>query len=213
MTTLADVRRRALSALIPPPRLKLSAWVEANIHLPAGVSATPGPMRLIPYPRAICDSIGDPAVERVTVLKSVRIGYTSLLMAAIGAYAANEPAPILLLMPTEADARDIVVSDIEPLFDASPTLKGILAGELSTGQDRSTLMHRRFPGGSLKIVAARAPRNLRRHNARILMMDEIDGFDVTAEGVSGCHALPSIHALAAVAGPQRATNFATDPLS
>jgi hypothetical protein len=39
MTTLATVRRRALTALIPPPRLRLSEWIEANIKLPEGVSA------------------------------------------------------------------------------------------------------------------------------------------------------------------------------
>jgi hypothetical protein len=32
--SLANVRRRALRALIPPPRLKLSDWIEANIVLP-----------------------------------------------------------------------------------------------------------------------------------------------------------------------------------
>ena len=46
MTTLADVRSRALRALIPPPRLQLSTWIEGNIRLPEGVSALPGPVRL-----------------------------------------------------------------------------------------------------------------------------------------------------------------------
>jgi phage terminase large subunit GpA-like protein len=43
-------------------------------------------------------------------------------------------------------------------------------------------MHRRFPGGSLKVVAARAPRNLRRHTARVLLCDEVDAMEVGAEG-------------------------------
>jgi hypothetical protein len=47
MTTLADVRSRALRALIPPPRLQLSTWIEGNIRLPEGVSALPGPVPLI----------------------------------------------------------------------------------------------------------------------------------------------------------------------
>lgn len=32
------------------------------------------------------------------------------------------------------------------------------------------------------MVAAKAPRNLRRHNVRVLFMDEVDGMEVTAEG-------------------------------
>jgi phage terminase large subunit GpA-like protein len=43
-------------------------------------------------------------------------------------------------------------------------------------------MHRRFPGGSLKVVAARAPRNLRRHTARVLLIDEADAMEIGAEG-------------------------------
>lgn len=35
--------------------------------------------------------------------------------------------------------------------------------------------------GSLKCVAGKAPRNLRRHTARILMIDEADAIEVSAE--------------------------------
>ena len=34
--------------------------------------------------------------------------------------------PILALLPTEADARDYVVSDIEQIFAATPVLRGVL---------------------------------------------------------------------------------------
>ena len=71
---LAIIRTRALSALIPPPRLQLSQWIEQNIRLPEGVSALPGRVRLWPYQREIADAISDPACERVTLLKPTRVG-------------------------------------------------------------------------------------------------------------------------------------------
>lgn len=175
---LSSIRRNALDALRPPPRLALSEWIEANVNLPADVSALPGPVRLWPFQRQIADAIGDPLIERVTLVKPVRVGFTTLLSGALASYVANDPAPILALLPTEADARDYVVSDIEPIFAASP----VLAGMLQRDVDRNTLLSRRFPGGSLKIVAAKAPRNLRRHNVRVLLIDEADGMDDTAEG-------------------------------
>ena len=179
---IAQVRARALHALIPPPRLALSTWIEANIRLPEGVSAQPGPVRLWPYQREIADAISDPEIERISLVKPVRVGFTTLLTAAIGSYVANEPAPILVLLPTEADARDFVVSDVEPTFGASPALRGALADDAEEGE-RNTLLSRRFPGdGSLKIVAARAPRNLRRHTARILIVDEADACEAGPEG-------------------------------
>ena len=41
---------------------------------------------------------------------------------------------------------------------------------------------RLFPGGSLKVVAGKAPRNFRRHTARILLVDEVDAIEASAEG-------------------------------
>ena len=93
----------------------------------------------------------------MTLVKPVRVGFTTLLTGAIGSYVANEPAPILALLPTEADCRDYVVSDIEPIFAATPALRGSLTVGVEDGE-RNTLLSRRFAGGSLKIVAARAPR-------------------------------------------------------
>jgi phage terminase large subunit GpA-like protein len=182
MTTTADVRARALAALLPPPRLKLSDWIEANVVLPDDVSALPGRVRLWPHQREIADAITDPLVERITIVKPARAGFTTLLTSAIGYYTADDPCPILALLPTESDARDYVVSDVEPVFAATPALRGSLSFDTGEGIDRNTLLHRRFPGGSLKVVAARSPRNLRRHTARVLIVDEADACETTPEG-------------------------------
>jgi phage terminase large subunit GpA-like protein len=177
-----QIGSNALRSLVPPPRLQLSDWIEANIVLPEGTSALPGRVKLFPYQRAIADAIGDPAIERVTLVKCVRIGFTTLLTSAIGSFVVNEPSPILVLLPTESDSRDYVVSDIEPIFSASPALRGTLEDDTAEESERNTLLSRRFPGGSLKIVAARAPRNLRRHTCRVLIVDEADAAEPTAEG-------------------------------
>lgn len=181
MRTLDRVRAAALRSLVPPPRLKMSEWIERTIRLPETVSAAPGPIRLSVPQRGIADAISDPSIERVTLVKPVRLGLSTLITSTIAAYVQNEPAPILALLPTESDARDFVVSDIEPIFDASPELRGLLSTETDES-GRSTLLSRRFPGGSLKIVAAKSPRNLRRHNVRILLIDEADAMDSGAEG-------------------------------
>lgn len=181
MTAITRLRSAVWSSLTPPPKLKLSEWIERNVHLPPDVSSLPGLVRLWRFQRDIADAIGDPAIERVTLVKSVRIGFTSLLTGAIASYCSNDPAPILALLPTEADCRRYMVADIEPIFDESPALRGLLA-DGSDESGRNTILARRFPGGSLTLVAAKAPRNLRAHNARILFMDEVDGMEMTKEG-------------------------------
>jgi phage terminase large subunit GpA-like protein len=185
LSVLEEMRRRTFAALIPPAEMPLSAWLEASVVLPEGLCAVPGPMRLYSYQRAIADAIGDPDIERVTLQKAARIGFSVLVAAAIGHYCGNDPSPILCLLPVESDCRDFMTSDLEPLFAASPALAGVLKAEL-VGQrgrrGRNTILSRQFPGGSLKIVAAKSPRNLRRHTSRILFIDEADGCETSAEG-------------------------------
>jgi phage terminase large subunit GpA-like protein len=174
------IRRKALQALRPPADLPLADWIEGHIFLPQNASALPGRMKLWAYQRGICDALDRPDIERVTVLKSARIGYTALLSGIIASHVANSPAPILAVQPTADDARDYAV-DLEQVFEASPALRGLLSDEADkTG--RSTMLNRRFPGGSLKFLAAKSPRNLRRHTAKILILDEIDGFEASQEG-------------------------------
>jgi len=61
------------------------------------------------------------------LVKPVRVGFTTLLTGAIGSFVANEPCPVLALLPTESDCRDYVVSDIEPIFAATPVLRNALS--------------------------------------------------------------------------------------
>jgi len=139
-------------------------------------------VRLIAYQREIADAIGNPEIERVTLVKPVRVGFTMLVAAAIASYIANEPSSILCLQPTESDARDFVVSDLEPLLAATPSLAGALKIGGNKSGERSTILSRQFPGGSLKVVASKAPRNLRRHTARVLFCDEVDAMAPSPEG-------------------------------
>ena len=104
------------------------------------------------------------------------------MVGAIAHFIVREPSPILVLMPTESDCRGLMVDDIEGLFAESPALTDKLPMPSPGRSDRNTLVHRLFKGGSLKIVAAGAPRNMRRHSARILAIDEIDACQATAEG-------------------------------
>lgn len=179
--SLSAIRSNALRALLPPARLPLSTWIETHMRLPDGVSALPGRIKLWPYQHEIADTITDPAIERVTLVKPVRVGFTTLLSGAIGAYIVNDPSPIWALLPTESDCRDYMVSDLEPIFAATPVLSGAMSAE-SDEAGRNTLLARRFAGGSLKIMAAKAPRNLRRQNVRILLIDEADAMEAGPEG-------------------------------
>jgi phage terminase large subunit GpA-like protein len=159
----ADWRERLFRRFEPPLSLKLAEWAESNIVLPAGQSARSGAFKNWPYMREILDAIGAPTPEFVTLMKPSRVGFTKALMIAIGATVMIDPCPIGLLVPVDDDARDYATDEIEPLFESSPALRGLMISGRIEG--RNTLTRKRFVGGaSLKILSARAPRNLRRHD-------------------------------------------------
>jgi phage terminase large subunit GpA-like protein len=174
----ARLRAETFAALRPPPKLRLSQWCESHVRLPASLSATPGPMRLWPQQVEILDVIGDEVTERVSILKSARVGATQAMVAALGHFVQNDPAPVIALVPSEEDARTLMVANIEPVFAESPALRAALTQDAA----RDTLLHRRYPGGSLMVLSARAPRNLRARTARVLFADEVDGYEIDLRG-------------------------------
>jgi len=178
---LTDWRERMFRRFEPPASLKLAEWAEANIVLPAGQNARSGTFRNWPYMREILDAIGAPSPRYVTLMKPSRVGFTKALMIAIGATVMIDPCAIGLLVPVDDDARDYATDEIEPLFESSPGLRGLMISGRVEG--RNTLTRKRFVGGaSLKILSARAPRNLRRHDFKALYCDEIDAMEITSEG-------------------------------
>ncbi|MHA6644631.1 phage terminase large subunit family protein [Mesorhizobium sp. A623] len=180
MADVLELRRTAMQALRPPAKVNLPDWLEAELKLPAGVSAQPGKLRLTPFQRGIAEAIGDPSIPRVSVVKSVRQGYSTLLVGAVGHYAKNDPSPVILLLPTEADCRNFTTRVLEPVAEASPCLSRLFSDENIAG--RNTMLSKRYPGGSLLITPSRSPGNLRAHNARVLLVDESEAMEITAEG-------------------------------
>jgi phage terminase large subunit GpA-like protein len=167
-------------SLTPPEALSYSEWAKEHFRL-AGNTAAPGRFKPWKFQRGILDAIGDPKIERVSVIKSARTGYTVSLVAGIGAFAYNDPCPVILLMPTEDDCRGVMADEVDPAFAESPILQNLMPqGRLS---GKNSYLSRQFVGGGgLKVLAAGAVRNLRRHTARVLFIDEVDGMKMTVEG-------------------------------
>lgn len=178
---LGAIQSAAMRRLIPPPGLDLGEFMEEHMRLPASASALPGPIRLHKWQRGVASAISDPIIRRVSVQKSARVGYTTLLLGALGDTIANRPAPTLLILPVLDDCRAFMVDFLEPVCAASP----ILRNALSDDQDeagRNTLLGKRFPNGSLALIPARSPRALRARTAKNVFFDEVDAMEVTAEG-------------------------------
>jgi phage terminase large subunit GpA-like protein len=172
---------RALTILRPPPELTISDWADANRRLSSEASAEPGQWRTsrAEYQRGIMDAISDAGTESVVIMSSSQVGKSEALGNAVGYHIDQDPAPIMLVMPTERDAEAWSKDRFAPMARDTPCLAGKVSDPKSRdGSNR--ILHKRFPGGHLTIVGANAPSGLASRPIRILLCDEVDRYPFSA---------------------------------
>jgi phage terminase large subunit GpA-like protein len=178
LAALDEIQERVRQSWRPPPRLSLSEWADAKFVLPTG-DANAGRWRSLPYQRGIMDAISDPGIERVSVIKSARVGYTRMFLAAIGYFIEHDPCPIMVVQPTNDDAKKHSKEDLAPMLRDVPALQGRVA-EAKGRAASNTITDKIFRGGSLSIIGANSPRGFRRTSRRVVIFDEVDGYPASA---------------------------------
>ena len=121
--------QRSLAILRPPPELSISDWADANRRLSSEASAEPGQWRTsrAEYQRGIMDAISDGSVESVVIMSSSQVGKSEALGNAVGYYIDQDPAPIMVVMPTERDAEAWSKDRFSPMARDTPCLIGKIA--------------------------------------------------------------------------------------
>jgi phage terminase large subunit GpA-like protein len=166
------------AALRPPPRLSLSEWADEHFRL-SSRAANPGQWRTRPYQREILDAIVDPAVERVTWMKSARIGYTSCIGVAIAHFMAEDPCAIMVVQPTVGNGKKYSREMIAPMLRDVPILAGLVRDSTVKAKG-NTILDKEFPGGVLSIVGANSGSDLRMVSRRVAILDELDAYPPSA---------------------------------
>jgi phage terminase large subunit GpA-like protein len=169
----------AWAALRPPPKITLSEWADRNFRLSPESSANPGRWKTIAYQRGIMDAITDPKVERVSVMKGARVGYTKVVDAAIGFYIAADPCPILVVQPSIETAKIYSKEEIAPMLRDVEILAGLVS-EARTRSKDNTVSHKTFPGGVLSMVGANSGKGFRMISRRVVVFDEVDAYPPSA---------------------------------
>jgi phage terminase large subunit GpA-like protein len=173
--------RKALAILTPPPDLSISEWADVERRLSSEASAEPGPWRTdrAEYQRGIMDAISDPGIETVVIMSSAQIGKTEILGNTVGFHIHHDPAPIMVVMPTERDAETWSKDRFSPMARDTPCLRGRISDPRSR-DGNNKILHKKFPGGHLTVVGANAPSGLASRPIRILLCDEVDRYPFSA---------------------------------
>lgn len=167
--------------LTPPPKMTVSDWADENRVLSREASAEAGKWRTsrAEYQREIMNAANDPETERVVVMTSSQIGKSEIINNVVGYFVDYDPAPIMLVQPTLDVAKAYSKDRIDPMIRDTPALRKKVAGSKARDGD-NTILHKRFPGGHITLVGANSPSSLASRPIRILLMDEVDRYPVSA---------------------------------
>ncbi len=125
------------------------------------------------------DAISDPAAETVVIMSSSQIGKSESILNMVGYHIDHDPAPIMVVMPTERDAETWSKDRFSPMARDTPCLQDKIANPKSR-DGNNKILHKRFPGGHLTIVGANAPSGLASRPIRLLLCDEVDRYPFSA---------------------------------
>jgi terminase, large subunit len=163
-----------------PLPLKLSEWAAEHFYLSAESSYVQGKWEAYPYQVGIMDCMGHDDIREITLLKSARIGYTKMIMAAIGYYAEHKHRNQAVWQPVDDDADEFVKTEIDPMIRDVPAMRRIFPWYNSRSKN-NTLRQKTFLGSILHIRGGRSAKNYRRLSLDVAYLDELDGFDSNVE--------------------------------
>lgn len=161
----------ALQYLSPPEQLTVSEWAEKYRILDAKSSAMPGPWSndITPYLKGVMDEFNNYETEKIVFAKPTQVGGTEALQNMIGYIVMQDPAPTMIVYPTDTLAKSISENRLQPMLKATPEIA-------KKFDDTSPLLELQFDGMYLTLAGSNSPSGLASKPIRFLMMDEVDKY-------------------------------------
>ncbi|MDD4980687.1 MAG: phage terminase large subunit family protein [Candidatus Omnitrophica bacterium] len=157
-----------------PNELTVSQWADKYRKLDPMISAEPGQWRTdrTPYLRGIMDSFNNPLVEKITIMSCTQVGKTESWLNMLAYIIDQDPAPALVVMPREPDAKYISKSRIRPMIEVSPEL----SKHLTNDSDDITKLEMRLNRMFIYFAGANSPAALSGKPVRYVFRDEVDKY-------------------------------------
>lgn len=116
-------------------------------------------------------------IPEITFMKSTRVGYTKLLMAAFFYFLEHKHRGEVIWQPTDTDASDFVKDEIDPAIRDVPVIRKLFKADPDKRNSGNTLARKEFVGATLDIKGGKSPGSYRRMTKDAAGYDELDGFD------------------------------------
>ena len=178
---LSDAISRALSFLKIKQPLTAVEWADQHFYLSAESSYIKGKWTTRPYQVAILNAMGHPDIEEVNWEKSARVGYTKLIVAAIGYFIEHKSRNIALWQPDDG-ARDSfskkhidsMIRDVKPVRTIFPWF--------NAKHKNNTIASKVFETqNQIYLLGGKAAKNYREISVDVGIYDELSKFDNDVE--------------------------------
>ena len=124
--TLHLFQRTIRRALQRPEELTVSEWAEKYRVLDESSNISgKWSNSITPYLVGIMDSINDPHIREIYFCKSSQVGGTEALINILGYLIMEEPAPAMIVYPSDDLAKDISNDKLKPAFRLIPQIRKI----------------------------------------------------------------------------------------
>lgn len=167
---------RGLRTLEKPEPLRLSEWAERHFYLSPESSYIQGRWENLPYQTGIMDCISNDDIRSITLMKSARVGFSKMIVAAIGYFAEHKQRNQVVFLPVDQDAEDFTKDEIDPMLRDCVTVQRVFP-YYATKSKYNTLSKKVFLGSTLDIRGGKAGKNYRRISKDVVYYDELSGFD------------------------------------
>jgi len=163
--------------------MRLSRWANKHFYLSAESSYVEKRWEAYPFQTGILDMMGHDGIEDFDFMKSARVGYTKMLMAATGYFAQHKRRNIVIYQPTDGDSDDFCKDEVEPMLRDVPIMRTVFPNVLRKHKD-NTLQKKKGLGITLHLKGGTSAKNYRRISPDVMIQDELDAFvqDVEKEG-------------------------------
>lgn len=162
----------ALKALKPPEKMLMSDWAEKYRVLDSKSSAIPGPWRnnVTPYLIGIMNEFNNVDTEEIVFVKPTQVGGTEVLQNALGYFVMQDPAPCMVVYPSQELAGHVSKNRLRPMFRVSTALAERFY------DDKSEELELQYDGMFISLEGANSPGNLSSKPIKYLLLDEVDKY-------------------------------------
>ncbi|MEG2961903.1 MAG: phage terminase large subunit family protein, partial [Janthinobacterium sp.] len=171
---------RGLSTFGVPEPMTLDEWAGKHFYLSKESSYVEQAWEAWPFQRAIMACISNNDIAEVDFMKSARVGYTKMLLAAIAYFIEHKRRNQALWQPTDGDSDEFVKTELEPMLRDVKVMRKAFPAHMSRHKD-NTLQQKKFLGCMLHTRGGKAARSYRRISVDNALMDELDAFDSDVE--------------------------------